>query len=333
MPFLRRVTAGRGIPDERLPDVAAPLLARRREQPDQRPEPGPLAALAAELKERDVEDPGPLGEPQLGAVPRRRLPATRRRGLRRLSSSRPAPIRRTPAAGSIARTSPLRSPRPKRAAWSARDKVGPYTSGPASRRTPASWSMRSAVADVARRRARAALRHPLGPRRAWTTHPGRGTGRDALPGAARRSVRRSRPRSCHARAGDLHAVVYCSRSGPPTQPWLEPDVNDRLKELGGDGAGWWSSRRVGFVSDHMEVVFDLDTEAAETAERLGLAAGPGAHGRDRRGLRRRPGRPARGTRRGGPGRRGPVGTGRPSLRVPRGLLPEPATGPPGPLWE
>jgi ferrochelatase len=75
-------------------------------------------------------------------------------------------------------------------------------------------------------------------------------------------------------------LVYCSRSGPPQMPWLEPDVNDHLEQLSADGVPGVVVVPIGFVSDHMEVVFDLDTEAAETAERLGLpfarAATPGA---------------------------------------------------------
>jgi ferrochelatase len=65
-------------------------------------------------------------------------------------------------------------------------------------------------------------------------------------------------------------LVFCSRSGPPSQPWLEPDVNDRLEELAAEGAVAVVLAPIGFVSDHMEVVYDLDTEAAATAERLGL---------------------------------------------------------------
>ena len=65
-------------------------------------------------------------------------------------------------------------------------------------------------------------------------------------------------------------LVFCSRSGPPTQPWLEPDVNDRLEELAAEGVQAVVLAPIGFVSDHMEVVYDLDTEAAATAEKLGL---------------------------------------------------------------
>jgi ferrochelatase len=69
---------------------------------------------------------------------------------------------------------------------------------------------------------------------------------------------------------DDHDLVFCSRSGPPTQPWLEPDVNDRIAELAEHGVGGVVVVPIGFVSDHMEVIFDLDTEAKATAEKLGI---------------------------------------------------------------
>ena len=76
-------------------------------------------------------------------------------------------------------------------------------------------------------------------------------------------------------------LVYCSRSGPPDQPWLEPDVNDHLRALAGRGCPGVVLVPIGFISDHMEVIFDLDTEAAATAAELGLpcvrAATAGVH--------------------------------------------------------
>jgi ferrochelatase len=66
-------------------------------------------------------------------------------------------------------------------------------------------------------------------------------------------------------------LVWQSRSGPPQVPWLDPDVNDHLDSLAatGDTAGVVVVP-VGFISDHMEVMYDLDTEAMATAERLNL---------------------------------------------------------------
>jgi protoporphyrin/coproporphyrin ferrochelatase len=69
----------------------------------------------------------------------------------------------------------------------------------------------------------------------------------------------------------LWSLVYQSRSGPPSQPWLEPDVRDHLGELAKAGTRAVVVIPVGFVSDHMEVRHDLDVEAAETADSLGLA--------------------------------------------------------------
>jgi protoporphyrin/coproporphyrin ferrochelatase len=65
-------------------------------------------------------------------------------------------------------------------------------------------------------------------------------------------------------------LVYQSRSGPPTQPWLEPDINDAIGEHAAAGATTIVMVPVGFVSDHMEVMWDLDTEAMETCEEHGV---------------------------------------------------------------
>jgi ferrochelatase len=82
-----------------------------------------------------------------------------------------------------------------------------------------------------------------------------------------------------------HTLVYQSRSGPPSQPWLEPDILDWLRQLAASAP---ASRDVvvapiGFVADHMEVLYDLDEEARLLAERLGLrlirARTVGAHPR------------------------------------------------------
>jgi ferrochelatase len=72
------------------------------------------------------------------------------------------------------------------------------------------------------------------------------------------------------------SLVYQSRSGPPTQPWLGPDVGDFLRELAAGRTSPSSTADVvlvpiGFISDHMEVLFDLDTEARELCEELGLS--------------------------------------------------------------
>jgi ferrochelatase len=73
-------------------------------------------------------------------------------------------------------------------------------------------------------------------------------------------------------AGIGWELVYQSRSGPPTQPWLEPDVCDVIGELPGRDIDAVVIVPLGFVSDHMEVLWDLDTEAMEAAAEAGIRA-------------------------------------------------------------
>ena len=79
-----------------------------------------------------------------------------------------------------------------------------------------------------------------------------------------------------------YQLAYQSRSGPPGQPWLEPDIGDALRQLHAEG----TTRDVvvvpiGFLSDHIEIIWDLDTEAQDLANKLGLnmvrAATVGSH--------------------------------------------------------
>ena len=76
-------------------------------------------------------------------------------------------------------------------------------------------------------------------------------------------------------------LVYQSRSGRPEDPWLDPDVNDHLKALRAAGATDAVVMPIGFLSDHMEVLFDLDEEARDTCQQIGLnmvrAATVGVH--------------------------------------------------------
>jgi ferrochelatase len=84
------------------------------------------------------------------------------------------------------------------------------------------------------------------------------------------------------RSGDR--LVFQSRSGPATQPWLEPDILNYLREINkSTAASAVVIAPIGFISDHMEVLYDLDTEAAQLCEQLQLpmvrAGTVGAHPR------------------------------------------------------
>ncbi len=81
--------------------------------------------------------------------------------------------------------------------------------------------------------------------------------------------------------GAVYELAWQSRSGPPSVAWLEPDINDELRSLAAAGAPAVVVCPSGFVSDHLEVAWDLDVEAAQTAASLDLpfarAATAGTH--------------------------------------------------------
>ncbi|MBS0207563.1 MAG: ferrochelatase [Planctomycetes bacterium] len=83
--------------------------------------------------------------------------------------------------------------------------------------------------------------------------------------------------------GAAWQLAYQSRSGPPNQPWLEPDILDVLRTLAAEGVRDVVVMPVGFVSDHLEVMYDLDTAAQQLAHELGMnlvrAATVGTHPR------------------------------------------------------
>ncbi|MGH9415198.1 MAG: ferrochelatase [Terriglobales bacterium] len=106
---------------------------------------------------------------------------------------------------------------------------------------------------------------------------------EAMPGAAayQRQLRWAAGRIAKAAGAQRWWLGYQSRSGPPGQPWLAPSVEQRLAEARGEGCGVVVAAPLGFISDHMEVVYDLDVEAREEARRRGLrfvrVATPGNH--------------------------------------------------------
>ena len=236
MPFLENVTAGRGIPRERLEEVGEHYFEFGGRSPinDQnralhRRDRGPTS------RANGVDAARLLGQPQLGPVPRRRDRADggRRRHARR-RRARPAPTPPTPAAGSTARTSP---PPSTAVAGRAADRPAPALLQPP--------GLRRADGRRDPRRARGAARRRRGTARIWSSSPTRSRSherqqrtRAAAPtwrstGWSPPSRRAGRARTTgHRYPSEL---VYCSRSGPAAVPWLEPDVNDHLRALHAEG--------------------------------------------------------------------------------------------------
>jgi ferrochelatase len=267
MPFLRNVTRGRGVPDERLAAVAEHYHGFGGRSPINDQNRALLAALRQELAGRGAHLPVHWGNRNWAPFVTDALRAAHEDGARRVltvvtsafpsySGCRQYREDLAGALGELAaegRSLEL-------------DKVRHYGNHP------------GFVEPVTDAVVEAARRVPAGSPVVFVTHsvPVAMAESAGPEGGAYVDAQLDTCRVVVARAGDElgraldWALVYCSRSGPPSQPWLEPDVNDHLTALAAAGAPGVVVVPVGFVSDHMEVVHDLDTEAAATAERLGL---------------------------------------------------------------
>ncbi len=276
LPFLRTVTAGKNIPDERLEEVGEHYYGFGGRSPINDQNRALLAALRAELDRREISTPLVWGNRNFTPFTAEALAEAHGRGLRRLV---------TVVTSAYSSYSSCRQYREDLAAAQQTasdagmtlelDKVRPYTNHPGFSRTN-SRLVTEAVRKILREGTDAAdvrlvfVTHSIPTAMDDTSGPGDEDGNaysrqhNALGAAITEEVNATLDTDL---TGEL---VFCSRSGPPSQPWLEPDVNDRLEELSQEGAKVVVAAPIGFVSDHMEVVYDLDTEAAATAERLGV---------------------------------------------------------------
>jgi protoporphyrin/coproporphyrin ferrochelatase len=130
------------------------------------------------------------------------------------------------------------------------------------------------VADAVR----AAFREvPDGARLVFTAHsvPSSADAAAGPPGEGGHRYSRQIAEAARLVAGEVgvaeYDVVWQSRSGPPRIPWLSPDIVDHVDALHDAGVSAIVVSPVGFVSDHLEVVWDLDNEARERADKLGMA--------------------------------------------------------------
>jgi len=277
IPFLRNVTAGRGIPDERLEEVAhhyrhfggvSPINQQNRDL---------VAALDAELRARGIDLPVYWGNrnwmpyvadavQQLHADGHRRIVALATSAYSSYSSCRQY---REDLADALEATG--------LGAQLEIDKIAQFFDHPGFV-APFVAGIRAGFAELRER----GIENPNEIEVLFSTH--------SIPVA---DAERSGPRDRDFGPGGAYAaqhaavatqimrelgstspwqLVYQSRSGPPSVPWLEPDVNDAIAQLPEQGRRGVIIVPLGFVSDHMEVMWDLDTEAIETATELGLVA-------------------------------------------------------------
>jgi len=287
IPFLRNVTRGRGIPEERLEEVAhhyrafggiSPINDQNREL---------KAALEGELARRGIDLPVLWGNRNWDPYLRDALVEAHDRGFSKLIAI---------GTSAYSSYSSCRQYREDYAAALAEtgldgimqiDKVRQFFDHPGFVQ-PFIEGLTDGLAKAADARIPLVKTHVL-----FTTHSipstdaaksgpaSRGFGEGGAYAAQHLAVAEVVVAAQAGASGIGWSLVYQSRSGPPTQPWLEPDINDAIDALADQGVEAVVIMPIGFVSDHMEVKWDLDTEAMETSASRGILAirqpTPGVH--------------------------------------------------------
>lgn len=274
MPFLRRVTGGRGIPDERLAEVAHHYDLFGGKSPINDQCRALRAALEADLRRRGIDVPMLWGnrnsEPFLTDTLRDAYDAGARRVLAITTSAYSCYSSCRQYRENIADALQTLQDEGRELVV---DKVRQYATHPSFARVNARL-VTDAVREIGQpdddKLRIVFVTHSIPESMDDTSGPGDGEGNlyehqhDEIAHVILDEAGFTLDRELTG------ALVYCSRSGPPTQPWLEPDVNDHLRSLAADGITDVVVAPIGFTSDHMEVKYDLDVEARQTADELGL---------------------------------------------------------------
>ena len=288
MPFLRNVTAGRGVPDDRLAAVAEHYQHFGGVSPITAQNEALLAALGAEFGRRGIDLPLYFGNrnwrPFLSDTARQMAADGRRHALVLATSAtgsysgcRQYREDLARATGELADAAPAGAGQGEPAGagqGTGESAVAPrftklrhYFDHPGFIAANAA-AVRSALAELP-----AQLREAA--RLVFTAHSVPVSMNDTagpqggLYQAQHRETARLVAESVRGPGADFD-LVWQSRSGPPQVPWLEPDVNDHLRALAAAGMAAVVVAPTGFVSDHLEVLWDLDNEARATAAELGL---------------------------------------------------------------
>jgi ferrochelatase len=263
MPFLENVTRGRGVPRERLLDVAHHYELFGGISPINEQNRALIAALEPELRAHGIDLPIYFGNRNWRPFIADAMTEMRHDGVRNALAFL------TSAYSSYSGCRQYREN-----LFDAQQSVGP--DAPAVSRLRMLYNHPGFVEANADHVRQALAYVPAGSHLAFTAH--------SIPSAMARNCAYEAQLCETARlvaeavGVDRWEVVYQSRSGPPHVPWLEPDVCDHLERLEAPGV---VVSPIGFVSDHLEVRYDLDVEARDTAERVGLpfarAASAGTH--------------------------------------------------------
>jgi ferrochelatase len=278
MPFLRNVTRGRGVPDERLAEVAEHYQHFGGVSPINAQNEALIAALRSDFSEHGIHLPIYWGNRNWKPFVADAVRQMRDDGVRR------ALVLATSATSSYSGCRQYRDDleQAQRVAGEGAPelvKLRHFFDHPGFVQ-PLAESVRAALSSLP-------VEHRQSARLVFTAHSipvamndASGPLRDGLYEKQQRETARLVAEAVRGPGAEFD-LVWQSRSGPPQVPWLEPDINDHLRDLAARGARAVVVTPSGFVSDHIEVRWDLDEEARQTAAALALAyaraATPGTH--------------------------------------------------------
>lgn len=273
-PFLENVTRGRGIPPERLDEVAEHYLHFGGVSPINAQNRGLIARIEARLAQQGLALPVYFGNrnwhPMIEDTVEEMYAASHRRAL----------VFVTSAWGGFSGCGQYHDDIGRALAALDERTGGALAASPMTlRKLPHYWDrpeMAAACADAIRD---AHARLPADPnehvRLVFTAHsiPVVADEHSGPPGETHlysRQVHAAAAAAAEASGFEEYDVVWQSRSGPPQVPWLEPDVCDHLETLPASDVTAVIVCPIGFISDHLEVLWDLDAEAKDKAAELGL---------------------------------------------------------------
>ncbi len=279
IPFLRNVTRGRGIPEERLEEVAhhyrhfggvSPINDQNRQL---------KAALEAELASRGIDLPVLWGNRNWDPYLRDALVEANERGYTKLIAIATSAYSSYSSCRQYREDFAIALDETSLFGHIAIDKVRQFFDHPGFV-TPFIEGVRDGLVQIQRDNPGIDLAteveilfstHSIPSTDAAKSGPaergfGEGGAYAAQHNAVAEVVIESVQRELELDAKLAWQLVYQSRSGPPSMPWLEPDINDTIAELPARGIRAVVIVPLGFVSDHMEVLWDLDNEATESAQ-------------------------------------------------------------------
>ncbi|WP_419924863.1 ferrochelatase [Candidatus Poriferisocius sp.] len=254
MPFLRNVTRGRGVSDDRLAEVAEHYHLFGGVSPINQCNRDLIAALVEELSRRGAGLPVYWGNRNWPPTLADAVAQMRDDGVCRAVGFA------TSAFGSYSGCRQYAADIER-----ARAAVGP--DAPLVYKVPPFWDQEGFLSAMAENVAVARRAEPTAPV-VFTAHSIPDSMAATAPYEAQLSEACAEVAIRTGASG--WSLAYQSRSGPPHVPWLEPDIGDALDEVAAGGAEAVIVVPIGFVADHMEVIYDLDTEARQRADLLGL---------------------------------------------------------------